>query len=88
MDGSFDAYQVVRDGEGFQGRVVKLPFSALPPGDVLIKVHYSSLNYKDALSATGNPGVTRKYPTSPVSMRRASSPSPRWSRLDPAMRSS
>ena len=37
----------------------------LPEGDVLIKVKYSSLNYKDALSATGNKGVTRKYPHTP-----------------------
>jgi len=37
----------------------------LPEGDVLIKVAYSSLNYKDALSATGNPGVTRQYPHTP-----------------------
>jgi len=65
MDGSFFAYQVVREGENLQGRIVKLPFSALPPGEVLIKVEYSSLNYKDALSATGNPGVTRKYPHIP-----------------------
>jgi putative YhdH/YhfP family quinone oxidoreductase len=65
MDGSFYAYQVVRDGEDFRGGVVELPLGALPPGDVLIKVDYSSLNYKDALSATGNPGVTRKYPHVP-----------------------
>ena len=37
----------------------------LPGGEVLIKVHYSSLNYKDALSASGNKGVTRKYPHTP-----------------------
>jgi len=37
----------------------------LPEGEVLIKVHYSSLNYKDALSASGNKGVTRKYPHTP-----------------------
>jgi acrylyl-CoA reductase (NADPH) len=37
----------------------------LPPGDLLIKVHYSSLNFKDALSATGRPGVTRHYPHTP-----------------------
>jgi len=37
----------------------------LPEGDVLIRVHYSSLNYKDALSATGNRGVTRNYPHVP-----------------------
>jgi putative YhdH/YhfP family quinone oxidoreductase len=65
MDGTFHAYQVVREGEGFRGRVVKLPCDALPQGDVVIKVDYSSLNYKDALSATGNPGVTRKYPHIP-----------------------
>jgi putative YhdH/YhfP family quinone oxidoreductase len=65
MNGSFWAYQVVREGEGYQGRIVNLPFDALPPGDVLIKVAFSSLNYKDALSAIGNPGVTRKYPHIP-----------------------
>lgn len=37
----------------------------LPPGELLLKVHYSSLNYKDALSALGRPGVTRKYPHTP-----------------------
>jgi putative YhdH/YhfP family quinone oxidoreductase len=39
--------------------------SDLPEGPLLIKVHYSSLNYKDALSATGNRGVTRKFPHTP-----------------------
>ncbi len=39
--------------------------SDLPEGDVLIRVQYSSLNYKDALSATGNKGVTRSYPHTP-----------------------
>jgi putative YhdH/YhfP family quinone oxidoreductase len=39
--------------------------SDLPPGDVLVKVAYSSLNYKDALSAIGNKGVTRQYPHTP-----------------------
>lgn len=65
MDGSFFAYRVDREGEGYRGGIVKLPLEALPPGDVLIDVDYSSLNYKDALSATGNPGVTRKYPHIP-----------------------
>jgi putative YhdH/YhfP family quinone oxidoreductase len=39
--------------------------SDLPAGEVLVKVKYSSLNYKDALSAIGNKGVTRKYPHTP-----------------------
>ncbi|ABK99821.1 Alcohol dehydrogenase, zinc-binding domain protein [Pelobacter propionicus DSM 2379] len=37
----------------------------LPEGDLLVRVHYSSLNYKDALSATGHPGVTRHFPHTP-----------------------
>jgi len=37
----------------------------LPPGEVLVRVVYSSINYKDALSATGHPGVTRHYPHTP-----------------------
>src|SRR5215471_5225048 len=39
--------------------------SDLPAGELLIEVKYSSLNYKDALSASGNKGVTRKYPHTP-----------------------
>jgi len=37
----------------------------LPDNDVLIKVRYSGLNYKDALSASGNRGVTKNYPHTP-----------------------
>jgi putative YhdH/YhfP family quinone oxidoreductase len=37
----------------------------LPAGDLLVRVRYSSLNYKDALSATGHPGVTRQFPHTP-----------------------
>lgn len=37
----------------------------LPEGDIVISVHYSSLNYKDALSASGNRGVTKNYPHTP-----------------------
>ncbi|TSK04450.1 MAG: acryloyl-CoA reductase [Geobacter sp.] len=37
----------------------------LPEGELLVRVRYSSLNYKDALSATGHPGVTRQFPHTP-----------------------
>jgi acrylyl-CoA reductase (NADPH) len=49
----------------FTRRIGEKTFSDLPKGDVIIKVHYSSLNYKDALSATGNKGVTRRFPHTP-----------------------
>jgi putative YhdH/YhfP family quinone oxidoreductase len=37
----------------------------LPENEVLIRVHYSGLNYKDALSASGNKGITKRYPFTP-----------------------
>ena len=37
----------------------------LPEGELLVNVNYSSLNYKDALSSSGNFGVTKKYPHTP-----------------------
>lgn len=43
----------------------KLNTDDLPQGDLLVKVEYSSLNYKDALSASGNKGVTKQYPHTP-----------------------
>ena len=57
---------VVEEKEGTFIREMKSKLiTDLPEGDLLIKVHYSSLNYKDALSASGNKGVTRKYPHTP-----------------------
>lgn len=46
-------------------QIIDRDIAELPEGEVLINVKYSSLNYKDALSATGNKGVTRKYPHTP-----------------------
>ncbi len=42
-----------------------LDLASLPAGEVLIRVQYSSLNYKDGLAVTGKPGVIRKYPMVP-----------------------
>lgn len=49
----------------FSREIVNKEIAALPEGEVLINVKYSSLNYKDALSSSGNKGVTRKYPHTP-----------------------
>jgi putative YhdH/YhfP family quinone oxidoreductase len=46
-------------------RVAERPLADLPDHDVLVQVARSSLNYKDALSATGHRGVTRRYPHTP-----------------------
>ena len=49
----------------FTRRVGERTMEHLPDGDLVIKVQYSSLNYKDALSAIGNPGVSRNFPHTP-----------------------
>lgn len=53
-----------KDGEFVQS-VKELDTKDLPQNDVLIRVHHSSLNYKDALSATGHKGITKNYPFTP-----------------------
>jgi alcohol dehydrogenase len=61
----YRALVVERADGGFTRAVKQCRVEDLPPGEVLIDVRYSSLNYKDGLSATGNPGVTRKFPHTP-----------------------
>ncbi|MCI5147960.1 MAG: acryloyl-CoA reductase [Candidatus Electrothrix sp. MAN1_4] len=58
---------VVREDEDqqFQMAVEKRTIAELSPDQVLIRVCFSSLNYKDALSAHGNRGVTKNYPHTP-----------------------
>lgn len=57
---------VVREEDGVYVRgIEERRLVDLPAGEVLIRVAYSSLNYKDGLSATGNRGVTRRYPHTP-----------------------
>lgn len=63
---TFRALVVEKSADGqFSRRVTERAIDALPAGDVLIDVRYSSLNYKDGLSATGNPGVSRNFPHTP-----------------------
>jgi putative YhdH/YhfP family quinone oxidoreductase len=54
-----------QDRRTFTRAIEKRRIEELPAGDLLIRVHYSSLNYKDGLSCIGNPGVTRRYPHTP-----------------------
>lgn len=62
---TFKAFRVFEEDNQFVSRIVNRNIEDLPAGDVLIKVMYSSLNYKDALSVSGNRGVTRQYPHTP-----------------------
>ena len=58
----FSAYQIAeQDGKSI-GRFVNLSLDNLDPGEVVIQSHYSSVNYKDALAATGAGKVVRRFP--------------------------
>ena len=62
---TFRALESAKTENGNQLSIIEKSVDDLPEGDILIKVNFSSLNYKDALSASGAPGVTRNYPHTP-----------------------
>jgi len=62
---NFDALYIIEKNGSYEKEIKQLSTSQLPAGDLLIKVKYSSVNYKDALSASGNQGVTKKFPHVP-----------------------
>jgi len=59
---SFSAYRIFEEGGKTSGRFVELSLEDLDPGEVVIQARYSSLNYKDALAATGAGKVIRRFP--------------------------
>lgn len=66
MSHSFKALVISENDEKqYVRNIIKREISDLPVGEVLIKVHYSALNYKDALSSVGNKGVSKNYPHTP-----------------------
>ncbi len=62
---TFQALQTREVDGGYQNDLIERELSELGSGGVLVRVQWSSLNYKDALSATGNKGVTRHFPHTP-----------------------
>ena len=65
MGDTYRAIVVRETGGGFSQAIEELDSDDLPEGEVVVRVLYSSLNYKDALSASGNRGVTKQYPHTP-----------------------
>ncbi|MFT5781638.1 MAG: acrylyl-CoA reductase (NADPH) [Pseudomonas sp.] len=62
----FQALVVDEQADGtFTSQISTREIADLPAGEVLVRVQYSSLNYKDALSASGNRGVTQHFPHTP-----------------------
>ena len=58
----FKAFRVFEEDGRIRGRVVDLTLDDLTPGEVVIKAAYSSVNYKDALAATGTGKIMRRFP--------------------------
>ena len=66
MDKTFNAIIVEENKNGkFSQNIRERNINHLPEGDLLVRVKYSSLNYKDSLSYYGNKGVTKIYPHTP-----------------------
>jgi NADPH2:quinone reductase len=59
---TFKAFRVFADGGTVQGRVVETTLDDLSGGDVVVNAAYSSVNYKDALAATGAGTIIRRFP--------------------------
>ena len=58
----FSAYRLFEDQGKVQGRIVEMDVDELSAGEVTLRVAYSSINYKDALAATGQGKIIRAYP--------------------------
>ncbi|MFZ4118130.1 MAG: MDR family oxidoreductase [Polynucleobacter sp.] len=61
----FKAIVINKDDKGYRAELDLLEESALPAGDVRVRVHYSTLNYKDGLAITGKGPVVRSFPMVP-----------------------
>ncbi|TBR39230.1 MULTISPECIES: oxidoreductase [Dyella] len=62
MSTNFRAFRIHNDDAGYRGQIESMSADALSAGEILVKVAYSSINYKDALAGTGKGKILRQYP--------------------------
>ena len=65
MQNTFKAMLLTQEEKRTRHEIVDLTQDALPEGDVLVAVEYSSLNYKDAMAVTGTGKIVRQFPMVP-----------------------
>src|SRR5207245_10546207 len=65
MSASFRAFVVNKTGDSFTSGLKELTQADLPPGEVLVKVAYSGVNYKDGLASIPEGKIVRSYPFVP-----------------------
>ncbi len=61
----FKAILIEKDGERTKARLAEVDKSALPDGDVTVRISHSTLNYKDGLAITGKGPIVRSFPMVP-----------------------
>ena len=59
---SFTAYRTFQEGDKVVSRFVPMTLAELDPGEVVVKIEYASVNYKDALSHDGTGRIMRRFP--------------------------
>lgn len=62
ISGTFKAFRIHNDDAGYRSGVEQIALGDLNPGEVVVKVAYSSVNFKDALAGTGKGKILRKFP--------------------------
>lgn len=65
MEQVYRAFRVNQDEQGFRTGIETIQIADLPDGDVTIRVHYSSVNYKDGLASIPDGKIVRSYPITP-----------------------
>ena len=85
---NFRAFRIHQAGKGVEARLEDISLDDLGPGEVVIRGHWSSINYKDALAATGKGRILRRFPLVggiDVAGEVASSEDPRFAPGDPVL---
>ncbi|MEN3976978.1 acryloyl-CoA reductase [Emcibacter sp. SYSU 3D8] len=62
MTRTFEAYRIEQDGKVGRGGIVPVSLDGLDEGDLLVRVLYAGVNYKDALAGTGRGQIVRRFP--------------------------
>src|SRR5699024_8461544 len=65
MTKTFKAYRLEKEDDKIIRGVKELQETDLPEGEVLIRVRYSSVNYKDAMANMSDSAIIKNYPATP-----------------------
>lgn len=59
---TFDAFRIHNDADGYRSGIEPITLDDLAPGEVVVRVAFSSVNFKDALAGTGQGKILRRFP--------------------------